>query len=168
MDLRERGYRVERQTDGDISTFKIHGAAGDRERMLVDMSVDAKGNSYTIREAWNKDDTTPNKPRLAEMVHSVWVNDMGKRPGDLDTVRIQSITEETTKPVLIDAKAKKGDSNDYTVTRNSEDPVDREIFESISGAAWGKHVQKTLDLGGSGKQIESYRVQQFNLAVKVA
>lgn len=132
------------------------------------MSVNAKQDSYTIREAWNKYDTTPNKPRLSEMVYSIWVNDMERKPGDLDMVRLLSVTEETTRPVLAKAKEKKGGINDITVTRNSEDPVDKEIFDELAKTAWGKHVQKVLDLGDSGKKIESFRVQLFNLAVKVA
>lgn len=166
MDLRGRGYNIDRVSSTDGANFEIRPRGADRT--MVDMSVNTKQNSYTIKEAWNERDTTTNKARLAEMVHSIWVNDMGKRPGDLTTVRLLSVTEETTKPVLVKAKEKKGGSTDFTVTRNSEDPVDKEIFEELTKTTWGKHVQKVLDLGESGKAIESYRVQNTNLAVNLA
>ena len=166
MNFRERGYNVEQNdvADGSGAHFKIRRQDGE---VVVDMSVNSNQGTYTIMGAMNKYDTTNNKPRLAEMVHSIWVNDMRKNPGDLNTVMLLSVAEESTRPVMDNARNKKG-SDDVTVTRNSEDPVDKEIFDEFAKTAWGKHVQKVLDLGGSGKQIESFRVQgPPNLVVKV-
>ncbi|SPO04622.1 uncharacterized protein DNG_07307 [Cephalotrichum gorgonifer] len=166
VDLIGRGYDIHRTTAIDRSTnIEIRGDGG---RPVVDMSVNAKGDSYTIKGAWNKYDETPNKPRLFEMVYSIWVNDMKREPGDLDTVRLLSVSEVTTRPVMDKAKEKKGGSTDITVTRSSEDDVDKEIFDELAETAWGKHVKKVLNLGGTGKEIESFRVQGSNLAVKVA
>lgn len=127
--------------------------------VVGNIRVDRNENTVTLDEVdMNAAGNDANRPRLFEVVMSLFVHRSGKNPNDMESVHAENVSEEGTMAVLERSSQKKAaagqDTESYTVNRSSAG-TDKEIFDDfMANSAFGKSADKmTAGTPGFNKQV---------------